>query len=361
MLNLLENSHFVFQPLLAYFKQQLLKDRIIACDDTGTTLLYPKVLPQFDLSDPRQQRAAEVYEKALAENKPSINARMWAYRGVTVPLNVFDFTVSRHRDGPELFFENYTGTILGDCWHGFESIAAESDGAIVRAACNAHARRKFEALTDYPADRRKWLDWFQQLYDLESEAKEQSLAGDELLEFRRARHRPIWNQMRAELDSIADRTHNVVLPKSDLRKALNYARNHWSELTRYLEDAELPLDNNRCEQLMREVALGRKNWLFAGSLTGGERSAGFLTLTSPPRRTHRASVDVWAYVDDVLRRLLAGQTDYEPLLPWNWAADHPQSIRQYRTDERAAKDARQRTQRQKRRAAKKRRQQLKRR
>ncbi len=63
-----------------------------------------------------------------------------------------------------------------------------------------------------------------------------------------------------ELDSVDDRTKQVILPKSDLRKALNYVRNHWTELTRYLGDAELPPDNNSCEQLMRDVAVGRKNW-----------------------------------------------------------------------------------------------------
>ncbi len=66
--------------------------------------------------------------------------------------------------------------------------------------------------------------------------------------------------MRAELDAVDDRTEQVVLPKSDLRKALNYVRNHWDELTRYLDDADLLQDNNLCEQLMRDVAVGRKNW-----------------------------------------------------------------------------------------------------
>jgi transposase len=260
MLNILINCYFILEPLLAYFKQTLLTDRIIACDDTGLTLLYPKVPPDFDLSDPKQKRAAEVYAKALEQKKPSINAKMWAYRGVSVKLNVFDFTVSRHRDGPDLFYQNYSGTILGDCWHGFGAIATESGGAIVRAACNAHARRKFENATDYPADRGKWMDWFQELYDLESEAKESSLDGDALLSFRQANAKPVWALMRVELDSIDDRTEQVVLPKSDLRKALNYLSNHWTELTRYLGDTKLPMDNNECEQLMRQVAVGRKNW-----------------------------------------------------------------------------------------------------
>ena len=348
MLNILINCAMIIEPLLAYFKRTLQGDSIVACDDTGIKLLYPKVPPAFDLNDPKQKRAAEVFDKALKEKKSSINAKMWAYRGVNVKLNVFDFTVSRHRDGPELFFEDYSGTILGDCWHGFGAIAANSDGSIVRAACNAHARRKFEQATDYPADRKKWLDWYWQLYDFESEAKEESLEGDALLSHRRSKQKPVWDAMRTELDSIDDRTEQVVLPKSDLRKALNYLDNHWTELTRYLDDPQLPLDNNDCEQLMREVAIGRKNWIFAGSLVGGERNAGFLTLVSS---AHRNNIDVWAYVDDVLKRLLDGETDYEPLLPWNWAAAHPESVRTYREQERRDKQIRQREKRQARRLA----------
>lgn len=176
------------------------------------------------------------------------------YRGANVKLNVFDFTVSRHRDGPEQFFETFSGTILGDCWHGFGSIAAESNGSILRAACGAHARRKFENAQDYPADRKKWLSWWWLLSDLESEAKEQSLKGEALVASRWAQQKPVWDAMRTELDSIDDRVEQVVLPKSDFRKALNYLRNHWTELTRYLEDPELPPDNNECEQLSRSTS-----------------------------------------------------------------------------------------------------------
>lgn len=335
LLNILTQCYFIVEPLLAYLKQQLRSDSIIACDDTGVTLLYPKMLPEFDRSDPKQQRIAEVFDDALKKNQPSINAKMWAYRGVSVKLNVFDFTVSRHRDGPELFFEKYSGTILGDCWHGFGSIAADSNGSIVRAACNAHARRKFDSLTDYPTDRRKWLGWFNALYDVNE--RERGLSAEAKLELRQADAQPIWDAMRLELSSIADRTEQVVLPKSDLRKALNYVDNHWVELTRYLTDPQLPIDNNACEQLMKQVAIGRKNWMFCGSVAGGERTAGFLTLVSS---AHRNDLDVWAYVNDVLRRLLAGETNYEPLLPWNWAVDHPESIRVFRQTERRERSER---------------------
>jgi hypothetical protein len=293
------------------------------------TLLYPKEPPDFDLNDPKQKRIQEVFTEAWNENKPSIRAKMWAYRGERVKLNVFDFTVSRHRDGPELFFENWGGTILGDCWHGFGSIAAQSDGAILRSACVAHARRKFDDAKDYPADRDKWMGWFAELYDVNS--REANLSPEEKLKLRQSEAKPIWEKMRVELDSIGDRTVMVVLPKSDFRKALNYLNNHWVELTRYLEDPEIPIDNNQTEQLMKQVAVGRKNWLFAGSVAGGERSAGFMTLVSS---AHRNDLDIWAYVNDVMKRMLAGETDYEPLLPWNWATDHPESIRTFRKEER---------------------------
>ena len=347
MLNILTQCHFILQPLLGHFKQIVLDDSIVACDDTGVTLLYPKVPPVFDLSDPKQKRIAEVFADALENGKPSINAKMWAYRGQEIKLNAFDFTVSRHRDGPELFFENYTGTILGDCWHGFGSIAAESSGSIVRAACNSHARRKFEDATDYPADRRKWMKWFQELFDIETRAK--SLSSEERLSLRQSESQAIWDAMRTELDTIDHRTEQVVLPKSELRKALNYLRNHWTELTRYLDDPQLPMDNNECEQLMKQVGLGRKNWMFAGSVAGGERNADFMTLVSS---AHRNDLDVRAYVNDILKRLLAGETDHEPTLPWNWAATHPESIRVFRQQERRQRDVRKQTERAKRRAHK---------
>jgi len=133
-------------------------------------------------------------------------------------------------------------------------------------------------------------------------------------------------------------------------QALQYIRNHFVELKRYLGDASIPMDNNETEQLMKQVAVGRKNWLFAGSVAGGERSAGFLTLVSSALRN---DLDVWRYVKDVFDQLLAGVTDYEPLLPWNWAAKHPEAIRQYRVKERKDRTERKREKRDARRRHKK--------
>jgi len=333
--NILANVHFIIGPLLEFFRRTVQSDSAVGCDDTGVTLLYPKTIPKFDVNDPKQRRIREVFEEALKKNKPSINAKMWAYRGVNIPLNVFDFTVSRHRDGPELFFADYEGTLLGDCWHGFEAISAASEGRIERAACNSHARRKFEQSTSYPDDRKVWMRWYQQLYDIEDRGK--SLSAEERLRLRQTEAVPIWAAMERWLAEVEQRTTNVILPKSDFAKALQYVRNHWVELKRYLSDGRLPMDNNETEQLMKQVALGRKNWLFVGSVEGGERNAGFLTLVSSALRN---DLDVWLYVKDVLDQLLSGSTDYERLLPWNWAASHPEAIRQYRVEERRDRSAR---------------------
>jgi transposase len=345
--NILANSFEIADPLLRFFKSTLQTDDIVGCDDTGVTLLYPKTLPTFDLSDPKQRRIQEVFAKAIDENQPSINGKMWAYRGLNIKLNVFDFTVSRHRDGPELFFADYEGTLLGDCWHGFESIAVSSQGRIVRAACNAHARRKVEDSIAYPDERKQCMRWYQQLYDIEDRGKALSL--EDRLALRQREAKPIWDAMEVWLEDVKQRTTNVILPKSDFAKALQYVRNHFVELRRYLDDARLPMDNNETEQLMKQVALGRKAWLFAGSVLGGERSAGFLTLVSS---AHRSDLDVWLYVNDVLEQLLAGTTDYEPLLPWNWAASHPEAIRQYRVEERRERSVRRAAKRANRRKAK---------
>jgi hypothetical protein len=148
---------------------------------------------------------------------------------------------------------------------------------------------------------------------------------------------PIWNRLGDYLQSA---TIKQLLPKSKLAQAVNYMSNHWDALRYYLNNPRVPIDNNESEQLMKQVALGRKNWLFAGSLAAGERAADFFSLVSSAVRN---DLDVWAYVKDVLDQLLAGSTDYEFLRPDIWKASHPESIRTYREEER--RDRADRTQR----------------
>ena len=333
LLNILTAAAFVIEPLVAYFKRVVLADDIIGTDDTRVTLIVPEAVPKPDPNDPKSQRAYEVLSKAIAEKRPSVNAHMWAYRGITVPLNVFDFTVSWHRDGPALMLADFTGIVLGDCYSGYEGIALASDGRIQRASCVAHARRKFtDAKIAYPLESAVVLAKFHQLYDIEDQTKGSS--PEARLELRQEAAVPVWADLEAWLDSEAA---TGALPKSLLAKAAGYLRNQWDGLRTYLTDGRVPIDNNDVEQLMKQVALGRKNWLFVGSVDAGRRAADFMTLVSSAIRN---DLDVWAYIKDVLDRLLAGEPDYAALRLDAWATTHSESIREYRVNERRDRAAR---------------------
>ena len=148
LLNILVAASACAKPFVGYLRDEVIASGRLGTDDTRTTLLLPAEIPKAIEGDAKSQRIHEVFSEARAEGKPSVSGRMWAYRSLTVPINVFDFTVSRHRDGPDEFLvaSNFTGTILADCYSGYQCIHVRSDARIVRAACNAHARRKlFEA------------------------------------------------------------------------------------------------------------------------------------------------------------------------------------------------------------------------
>ena len=336
LLNILVATASLLRGFVLYLRDEVIASGALGTDETRTTLLLPPEIPAAVPGDAKSQRIHEVFSKARAEKQPSVSGRMWAYRSLTVPINVFDFTVSRHRDGPDEFLVagNFTGTIVADCYSGYQGISFRSDARIVRAACNAHARRKiFEARANHPLLAARFLAIYQQLYDIETRGKTLSTAEREAL--RAAEARPVWQRMRELLDGETA----SVLPKDKFAEALGYLRNHWDELQVYLGDGRLPIDNNETEQLMKQVAIGRKNWLFVGSVAAGERAADFLTIVSSAVRN---DLDVGAYLKELLDRLLAGDRDYAALRPDRWAAAHPQHIRDYRADERRDRaDARQ--------------------
>ena len=337
LLNILVAAAACLRPFVLYLREQVIAGGVLGTDETRTTLLLPPEIPAVIPGDAKSQRIHEVFAKARAEGQPSVSGRMWAYRSLTVPINVFDFTVSRHRDGPDEFLVagNFRGTMMADCYSGYQGITLRSEARIERAACNAHARRKiFEARASEPLLASRFLAIYQELYDIEDRGKALSCAEREAL--RTAEARPVWQRLRELLDGEAVAR---VLPKEKFAEALGYLRNQWDALQVYLDDGRLPIDNNETEQLMKQVAIGRKNWLFVGSVAAGERAADFLSIVSSAVRN---DLDVWAYVKEVLDRLLAGDRDYAALRPDRWAAEHPQHIRDYRADERRDRaDARQ--------------------
>jgi transposase len=327
LLNILVNAAFVIRPLVEHIKQVVLGSDVVGTDDTRVTLLLPPTIPKVDPADPKSRRIHEVFSDAAAEERRSVTARMWAYRSVTEPLTVFDFTVSRHRDGPDLMLADFRGTLMADCYSAYEGITLRSNGRIRRAACVTHARRKvFDAKDVYPLEASLVLAKFQQLYDIEDRAR--TMSPGERLRLRQSEAAAVWGSLDEWLKGEAA---SRVLPKSSFGQAQGYLRNHWERLRTYLNDARVPIDNNEVEQLMKQVALGRKNWLFIGSVAAGERAADFFTLVSSAVRN---DLDVWAYLKDVLDRLLAGETDYVALRPDSWRHTHPEAIRQYRVIER---------------------------
>ena len=347
LLNIFRASAELVHPLARYLRDEVLASGAIGTDETRVTLLLPPEIPEAHQDDPKSRRIHEAFTEARAEGRKSVSGRMWAYRSLTVPINVFDFTVSRHRDGPDDFLVagGFVGKLLADCYSGYQGITLRSDARIVRAACNAHARRKiFDQRENRPLLSSQFLAMYQELYDIEERGKGHSVRERE--ELRSSEARPVWQRMRELLDSKAALE---VLPKEKFAEALGYLRNQWEALVVYLGDGRLPIDNNQTEQLMKQVAIGRKNWLFLGSVAAGERMADLMTLVSSALRN---DLDVWAYVKDVLDQSLAGGTDYASLRPDRWAALHPEYIRTYRADERRDRAAAQHHRRAHRRAAK---------
>jgi transposase len=328
--NVLKAAADLIRPLVAHLREVVRAGPIIATDDTTVTLKVTDSPLPSDPDNPKNARACEVIAAAQAEVRGSITARMWVYRSVTAPINVFDFTVSRHRDGPELFLDGFVGSLMADCYSGYEAVRTRSDGRIVRAACAAHARRKvFNARDNHPAHARVLLAMFQELYDIEDRAK--PFTSDDRRALRNAEARPIWERMREYLagEAVAN-----VMPKESFGQALTYLRNQFEHLLVYLDDGLMPIDNNDTEQLMKQVALGRKNWLFIGSVDAGYRAADLMTLVSSAARN---DLDVFHYVKDTLDRLLAGETNYEALRPDVWKESHPEAIRLYRVEERRSR------------------------
>jgi transposase len=329
LLNIMMHAALLISPLIKYFADCVREDTVIGTDDTGVTLLLPKDVPPIDPDDSRSQRIHEVLTAAREKGAPSASAKMWAYRGVNVRLNVFDFTVSRHRDGPDEFLieSDYTGTIMADCYSGYQGIALRSEGLVQRGACNSHARRKiFDARSNHPVVACMLLAMYQELYDIEHRGK--LLSNEARLELRQQEATVVWTRMRAYLDSPVVKN---LLPKEAMGKAVAYVNNQWDALQLYLTNGGIPIDNNDAEQLMKQVAVGRKNWLFIGSIAAGGRAADLMTLVSSALRN---DLDVSSYVKGVLDALLSGSKDYEQLRPDVWAAAHPDQIREYRREER---------------------------
>lgn len=330
LLNIITSACFVILPLMELMKRRVQSDIGVGLDDTSCRMLLPQVEPPAIEGDAKNQRLIEKIREARAKGATSLMAKMWVYSGLSeAPYNIFDFRVSRHRDGPDEFFTESKCLVQGDCFSGNTSVVIHSDDRLKFVACWGHARRKLVEASSYADESKILIGLIQRLYDIETRAMDYSHEDRQSLRLREST--VVLKSIRTYIDSPSV---TAAFPKSDFAEAVRYISNHWDALNHYVEDGRIPIDNNRVEQLMKQVAMGRKAWLFVGNVEAGERSAMLMSLVSSAKRH---DLDVWVYIKDVLDQLLAGETNYEKLLPDQWKLDHPNAVRQYRVEERRDK------------------------
>jgi len=232
------------------------------------------------------------------------------------PYAVYVYTPDRSAAGPEEIFKDFQGYLQADAYSAYDGLY--KSGEIVEVGCMMHARRKFyEARTSDPPRSHQALAWISLLYDVEREAKEREPTEYEAFvalrhKLRAERSRPIFDKFHAWLEAELPK----VLPKSPIGEAIQYALNHWEALKRPLEAGFLELDNGACERAFKPVAIGRRNWLFAGSDKGGQTAAVLMSLCTTCKNL---GIDPQAYLRDVLDRISTHPARrIEELLPDRW-------------------------------------------
>ncbi len=255
-----------------------------------------------------------VQDPASGSNKTR-TARLWVYLGDDEhPYTLFDYTPNRTRDGPAAWLKDFRGYLQADAFGGYDGIYATGD--VTEVACWAHARRKFyDARNSDAARAHHVLAIIRLLYDVERDAGE--LEAGQRLALRRERSRPLLDQLQVWLNEQRE----MVLPKSPMGQAMTYALNNWDALLRYTTDApggggNLAIDNNVAERAIRPLTVGRKNYLFLGSDTGGRTAAILYSLTASAKRH---GLDPFVYLRDVLATIGATPINQlDPFLPDRW-------------------------------------------
>jgi len=239
--------------------------------------------------------------------------RIWCYLGDEAnPYVVYDYTPNRSRDGPAKWLAGFAGYLQADAYGGYDGIYHAQ--GVTEVACWAHARRKFyDAQDSDEARSAQMLTLIGQLYAVEREAKGADDAAR--LALRREKSLPVLAQIKTWLDAEQE----IVLPRSPMAQAIGYALNQWNALTAYATQGFLAIDNNASERALKRVAIGRKNWLFAGNDAAAENHARLWSLIAS---CERHGVDPQRYLTSVLAKI--GQTpttELDQFLPDVWKAE----------------------------------------
>ncbi len=284
------------RPLYELMKQRVLASRIIHTDDTQVKLI------DHLISGTRL-------------------ARFWAYIGDrSNPYSVYDFTDSRERTGPTAFLSDFSGYLQADAYGGYDGIYSGSDintkSAVIEVACWAHARRYWHKAIDNDSFRSHHvLAVVSRLYEIERAATKKNVDASARQSLRMEHAVPLLTDLKEWLDTERDN----VLPKSVIGKAFTYTLNQWAALNRYVEDGELNIDNNISERTVKPIAIGRKNWLFVGSVPAGHRAAILMSLIASCKSNF---VEPWSWLKDVLTNLPQGPA-VETFLPDRWLKANP--------------------------------------
>ena len=359
----LHGGAMLLLAFVAFMSQKIRSQRIIWTDDTPAMFFdrHGRVL-----ATKKKQEQGETSAKDTSLRR----GRFWPYiGGDDAPYVVFDFTISRRRDGPMAMLRGWSGFLQADAFSGYDAVIHNSDGRITEVACWAHARRYFEQAMDSHAELCKQaIRFIRLLYDLEDVAS--SMTHDDRRALRQTEAVPVLRQFREWMgldeDGIPfeDSMLHGLPPKLPLAKAIRYARANWKALNVYTTDGRLTIDNNMSERIVRMIAIGRKNWQFIGSEAAGYRMAVLYSIIASAKRHH---LEPFAYVRDLILQMrslcclhdvevpdfrdissltatefralgtkLAGQLPSESLttlLPDNWAKSNPQHVLVHRIDE----------------------------
>lgn len=270
--------------------------------------------------------ADETPIKLLAPGKGKTQkAYVWVYRTTNFASQravVYDFCSGRGGEHARRVLEGFAGTLVSDDFSGYHALHRQG---VTAALCMAHARRKFYEAHQFNASPivAHALALIARLYEVERQARE--CQPEERRRLRQQHAKPVADALHTWLSE-----QRLKLVKADVTaKAIDYALSNWTGLTRYLDDGNVPIDNNAAENAVRPLAVGRKNWLFVGSQQAGERAAVVLSLIESAKLNGH---DPWAYLKDVFERLpTLKDRDLAQLLPHNWrppdavAGDHAAS------------------------------------